>query len=129
MYGVSLPSYYGVVQGLYPLLLAYAILFNVIPLGRNIWIGQQNAKIQQRNKIRRGWKEALAMALTNSNSPIAKKIAAAKSMRTKMRKLGATKDDLIFDTSLPMEEIQAKKTKSELDDFDKLLGESSESFQ
>lgn len=129
MYGVRLPSYYGVVQGLYPLLLVYAILFNVIPLARNIWNGQQNAKIQQRNKIRQGWKEALAMALTNSNSSIAKKIAAATSMRTKMRKLGATKDDLIFDTSLPMEEIQAKKTKSELDDFDKLLGESSESFQ
>jgi hypothetical protein len=120
LYGVQLPSYFGVVQGLYPLLLAYAILFNVIPLVRNIWNGQQNAKIQERNKNRRGWKEALAMA-TNSNSPIGKKIAAAKSMGTKMRKLGATKDDVLFDTSMPMEDIQEKKVKSDLDDFDKKL--------
>jgi hypothetical protein len=123
MYGIKLPSYYGVVQGLYPLLLGYAILFNVIPLVRNIWNGQENAKIQQRNKIRRGWKEALAMA-TNSDSPIGKKIAAAKSMKTKMRKLGSSKDDILFDTALPMEEITAKKAKSDFDDFDKLLDES-----
>jgi hypothetical protein len=123
LYGVQLPSYFGVVQGLYPLLLTYAILFNVIPLVRNFWNGQQNAKIQQRNSNRRGWKEALAMA-TNSNSPIGKKIAAAKSMRTKMRKLGATKDDVLFDTSMPMEDIQEKKVKNELDDFDKKLRDS-----
>jgi len=71
MYGVQLPSYYGLVQSLYPFLLAYALLYNAIPLVRNFWINSVNGKIRERNKIRRKWRTALASAVGNSR--IAKK--------------------------------------------------------
>ena len=38
LYGVRLPSYMGLVQQFFPLLLTYAVLFNAIALVRNIWL-------------------------------------------------------------------------------------------
>jgi hypothetical protein len=124
--GVRLPAYFGTVQAFYPLLLGYAILFNVIPFARNLWIKGQNEKIRERNKIRRNWKTALASAL--SSSPIQKKISAAQKMGTKLKKIGSSSKDIVYDTSAKMEDVQKKKASSELDDFDKLLGEA-DSFQ
>jgi hypothetical protein len=121
MYGVRLPSYFGIVQGAYPFLLAYAILFNVIPLGRNFLINQQNNQIRQRNLIRRKWRTALESSLQSGE--IGRKIAAARKMGTDLKKLGAA-EDVVFDTRKPMEEIQRNRENSALDDFDRKLRES-----
>ena len=125
-YGVQLPAYFGAVQALYPFLLSYAVLFNVIPFARNFWIKQENEKIRQRNKIRSNWKTALASAIRNS--PVQKKIAAAKKMGSQIKQIGTSKDDIVYDTSSTMEENKQKKDKSELEEFDRLLGDA-DSFQ
>ena len=65
LYGVQLPSFLGLTQTLYPLLLSYAVLFNNIPLGRFFWIGRQNEKIDQRNAARRKWRTRLASKAGN----------------------------------------------------------------
>ena len=129
LYGVRLPSYMGLVQAGYPFLLAYAILFNVIPLARNLWINRQNEKIRRRNKIRQQWRKALEASLTTGS--IGRKIRAAQEMKTKMKQLGAKPDDILFDTSKSSEENQKKKELSDLDEFDRRLKESQDgnSFQ
>ena len=66
-YGIKLPAIFGVVQSVYPLLLSYAIAFNVIPLARSFWNKAQNAQIQDRNKKRRLWKTALASGVGKIN--------------------------------------------------------------
>lgn len=115
-YGVKLPDFFGVVQSVYPLLLSYAIAFNVIPLARSFWIKTQNAQIQERNKKRRLWKTALASGMGKIN----RKLLSAKKLGTRMKKLGS--NDIYFDTSTPMDEINKKKQLGELDEFDKLIG-------
>jgi len=118
LYGVRLPSYFGLVQSAYPLLLGYAILFNVIPIVRNFWISSENDKIRQRNKIRRMWKTVL----DGGGGKIAKKLKAASKKGTSMKQLGSSKDDIVFDTKKStMEELEKKKETDALKDFDKLL--------
>lgn len=118
-YGVRLPSYFGVVQSLYPLLLGYAILFNVIPVVRNFWLGKQNDDIRRRNKSRRQWQTALSSAA--SSSRVGLKLKAASQFGTKIRRIGAKSEDIVFDTSKPIEDTQLKKEKMALEEFDKLL--------
>lgn len=128
LYGVRLPSFMGTVQTFFPALLAYAVLFNAIPLVRNVWINQQNARIQARNQRRKSWQAALVSAI-NSNSRISKKLKAAARMKTKLRRIGGSKnDEIVYDTSKPIEETKAKLDQQSLKDFDKLL-ESDESAQ
>jgi hypothetical protein len=126
LYGVQLPSYFGLVQAGYPFLLAYAVLFNAIPLVRNFWIGRQNESIRRRNAVRRKWRAALA-AVTGKGR-IARKLAAAKQKRVGPKRIGASDKDIIFDTKKPIEEIKVKKEKQALEEFDKLL-EKDEGFQ
>lgn len=124
LYGVRLPSYMGVVQKLYPLLLVYAILFNAIPLVRNIWNQRENAKIEKRNQIRKKWRDAL------KNNVFTRKLKAAAKMGMRLKKLGANPDDIVFDTKKSMEEIKERKMEQELKNFDKLLqDDSKEGFQ
>ena len=118
LYGVQLPSYFGVVQAGFPFLLSYAVLFNVIPLVRSLWIKVENEKIQRRNKTRRMWKEMLDK---NVFTQLGRKLKAARKMGTEMKQLGASPDEIIFDTKQSMEEIDYAKQKNELDEFDKLL--------
>ena len=125
-YGVQLPAYFGTVQALYPFLLGYAVLYNLIPFARNFWIKQENEKIRQRNKIRSNWKAALVSSVRNS--PVQKKLDAAKKMGSKMKQIGASADDIVYDTSSSMEDNKQKKDKSALEEFDRLL-EDSDSFQ
>lgn len=122
LYGVRLPSYMGLVQAGYPLLLAYAILFNVIPLTRNFLIGKSNEEIRERNNRRRQWRKALASALTTGS--IGRKIRAARKMKTSMKQLGTGGDDILYDTSKANIENKEKKEQSDLDEFDRLLRES-----
>lgn len=120
LYGVQLPSYMGLVQQGYPLLLAYAVLFNAIPLGRALWIKGKNSQIQTRNSVRTRWKAALEQA-SRGGGRLGKKLKAAAKMGMRLRQLGSSKEDILFDTRKPIEDLQVKKSKQELEDFDKLL--------
>lgn len=122
LYGVQLPSYFGVVQSGYPFLLAYAVLFNAIPLARNFWIKGQNAEIQKRNSNRRKWRTALSARSGN----VGRKLKAAASFATGRKQIKA--DDVIYDTQRSVQDLKVERSKSEMDDFDKLLNDDS-SFQ
>jgi len=115
LYGVTLPSFFGIVQAGFPLLLSYAVLFNVIPLVRSLWIKTENAKIQQRNQKRRMWRTVLASGVSN----ITRKLNAASRLGTKMKQLKSS--DAIFDTSIPLTENERKKQEAMLDEFDRML--------
>lgn len=118
LYGVRLPSYFGLVQSAFPLLLGYAVLFNVIPLVRSFWIRSENEKIQRRNKVRRLWRDVLQSSAVDK---VARKLKAARQMGTKMKQLGASEDDIVFDTRQSMEDIEKIRQQSALEEFDKLL--------
>ena len=119
LYGIKLPSYMGLVQQGYPLLLAYAVLFNAIPAARSVWIKQKNDKIQARNSIRRKWMSVLESASRGSGK-LARKLKSAAKMGTKLRRVGR-KEDIVFDTSKPIDDLKEKKTKDAFAEFDKLL--------
>jgi hypothetical protein len=51
--GVALPGVYGLIQAIYPLILAFAVVFNAAPLLRYLSIGATNAAIAERNDARR----------------------------------------------------------------------------
>jgi hypothetical protein len=118
LYGVRVPSYFGLVQSAFPLLLGYAVLFNVIPLVRSFWIRSENEKIQRRNKVRRLWRDVLQ---SNAVGKLAGKLKAAKQMGTKMKQLGASQEDIVFDTRQSMEDIEKVRQRSALEEFDQLL--------
>lgn len=122
MYGVQLPSYYGLVQSGYPLLLGYAILYNVIPLARNFWIKGQNAKIKARNKNRRLWRTKVLAS--NAAGRIARKLQQAKKMGMRMKRLGSAGDEaVVFDTRMTSQEVEVNQENDSLKEFDRLLGE------
>lgn len=117
MYGVRLPSYMGLVQQFFPLLLGYAVLFNAIPLVRNFWLKSQNAKIEQRNKSRKAWKNVLEQKAGS----VKRKLTSAASFGRRMRQLGAGGKDIVFDTSKEFQEVEDVKEKDAMKDFDALL--------
>ncbi len=120
-YGYRLPSYFGTVQALYPFLLGYAVLFNIIPAVRNIYIKSKNNAIQLRNERRRSWQSAMANAIT-SNSRISQKLTSAQLLQTKMRKISAS--DVVYDTKQSIEDMKKEKDEASIADFDKLLEKS-----
>jgi hypothetical protein len=126
LYGVQLPSYFGLVQAGFPLLLGYAVLFNVIPLVRSFWIRSKNDSIQRRNKARRLWRDVLQ---SNAAGKLARKLKAARKMGIKLKQLGASEDDIVFDTRQSMEDIEKTRQKSALEEFDQLLGVDENNFQ
>lgn len=117
VYGSRLPSFMGTAQTFYPLLLGYAVLFNVIPLVRNFWIQQQNAQIQSRNAKRRQWARFLQRAKT-SNPSIRRKLQAASSFAPRVERVGK---DIVYETARPIDELERQKQQQALGDFDKLL--------
>lgn len=121
-YGVKLPSFLGLTQSLYPLLLTYAILFNIIPLARNFWIGSQNQMIQQRNAARKKWRSRLAAKAGS----IGRKLKAAAKFTKQRKQLSS--NDVIFDTkTTSAADLQVDRNKQDLDQFDRLLND--DSFQ
>ena len=122
-YGIQLPGWLGLVQAGYPFLLGYAILFNIIPLVRNAWIGRQNAAIQERNSSRKKWKAALQSKTTKLKN----KLRAAARFATGRKQLKS--QDIIYDTKQSTEQLAAQQNQKELDEFDKLLNDDSSSFQ
>ena len=118
LYGIQLPSFMGVTQTLYPLLLGYAALFNVIPLGRNFWIGRQNEKIEQRNAARKKWRARLASKVGG----IDRKLKAATKFSTGRKQLQP--NDVIFDTKkTSSSDLKADRNQQDLDSFDNLLND------
>jgi hypothetical protein len=117
-YGYRLPSYFGVVQTLYPFLLGYAVLFNILPVLRNVYIKSQNNAIRTRNERRRSWRTAMAGAISSSNR-IAEKLKSAQQFQTKMRKINSS--DVVYDTKQSTDDIKQGKDKRALADFDNLL--------
>ncbi|KAL7540748.1 hypothetical protein ACHAXR_012987 [Thalassiosira sp. AJA248-18] len=117
LYGVRLPSYMGLVQQFFPLLLGYAVLFNVIPVVRNFWIQGQNAKIRERNQARKSWKAVLEQKAGS----VKRKLMAATSFGKRMKQLGSGGRDIVFDTSKEMEEVSKVKERDAMKEFDELL--------
>mmetsp|Transcript_25894 Transcript_25894/g.61429 ORF Transcript_25894/g.61429 Transcript_25894/m.61429 type:complete len:492 (-) Transcript_25894:1233-2708(-) len=117
LYNVRLPSFLGVAQTFYPLLVGYAILFNAIPFVRNLWISSENAKIQKRNDARKKWRER---ALQPSQT-IIRKLKAARKFATNRKLL--TEQDIVYDTKQTATDLQQDRNKNDLDEFDKLLNE------
>jgi len=123
MYGYTIPSssIFGIVQSIYPLLLTYAILFNVIPLGRYFWIQKQNTKINAKNSKRRLWNVFLK---SKTSTTLRRKLSSAINIGNKMKKQLSSSSgnkEIIFDTSDDFQNTQIKKEESSLSDFDKLL--------
>lgn len=121
-YGVRLPGFLGLTQSIYPLLLGYAILFNVIPLARNFWIKSKNKEIDERNRARRKWSERLK----SKAGDIGRKLRSASKFATNRKQLNA--NDVIYDTKESAAEMEKSKIQKDLDDFDKLL-DGDDSFQ
>jgi len=116
MAGVQLPGIYGAVQGGYPLLLAYAVLYNAIPLVRFILTKKANADIESRNSARRRW----LTVLKEGGSKVKRKLRSAASMRQKMRRLGG-KVDVVYDTTSDFADVSTDKAKEDMKRFDELL--------
>ena len=117
LYGVRLPSYMGLVQQFFPGLLAYAVLFNAIPLLRNIAIQRKNEQIRQRNERRRKWKTFLE----EKAGSIKRKVLAASRMGKRMKQLGTGSKDVVFDTRQEFVEVEKTKETQTMKEFDKLL--------
>ena len=58
--GAMLPGGLGVIQGLYPALVVYAVAYAALPVGREVLRRRANAKVDERNAAREKWRDALA---------------------------------------------------------------------
>ena len=121
MYGVRLPSYFGLVQAGYPLLLAYAVLYSVIPTARYFYNKKKNAEIRERNAARRSW----STVLRSMGGKVRRKIRAAKNFRTGMRRL--QRSDSVYDTRTDAKQLEAQREEDALKAFDQMLRD--DSFQ
>ncbi|MDJ1176576.1 hypothetical protein [Roseofilum capinflatum] len=79
------------VESIYGILLAYGIGFLAIPLGRYLWLGQANQKIEHRNQMRRDRRSLLH----NPTPEIQQKLDYAKGLG---KKQAIAPDDLAYTT-------------------------------
>jgi hypothetical protein len=125
MAGVRLGGMFGLVQAGYPLLVAYAILFNAIPAARYFYNEKKNGEISKRNSARRKWKTYMDVGGTKTK----RKLDAARTLKQQMRRLGGRSgEQAVYDTSKNFEEIVGDKEKADMSKFDELLG-GDDSFQ
>lgn len=115
--GVQLAGWFGLVQSGYPLLVTYAILFNLIPAARYAYNQRINAKINERNNSRRKWLTYLQVG----GSKISQKLKAAKSFRQRLKRISKSNDETVYDTRMEIEDLAADKATRELQKFDELL--------
>ena len=113
--GAVLPGEYGVIQAAYPLLLAYAVAFNVTPLLRSLSIGAQNSAIESRNRARR-----MAAVAVKAAGP--KKFTAAQRLATGLKQVMS--GDVAFSSS--ENKAQSSAENNALDDFDRRLNKNKE---
>ena len=120
--GVRLPSYFGLVQAGYPLLLVYAVLYNVIPAVRYLSNRAKNQQIRDRNAARQKW----STVLRSMGGKVRGKIRAARNFRTGMRRLG--RSESVYDTRQDAGQLEAQREGDALKAFDELLKDQN-SFQ
>lgn len=118
--GVRLAGMFGLVQTGYPLLLGYAILFNLVPAARYFATERKNAEISKRNSARRKWKKYLEVG----GVKVRRKLQAATSLKQKMRRLGGNDGEgVVYDTKTSFEKVVKNKEKADMKRFDELLGD------
>lgn len=110
-----LPGAAALFEPLSPILLLYALSYNLIPLGRKGVNALRNSRIRRRNTSRQGWKERLA----SRSADIDRKLEAAIKLRSKDRVL----DDqsIVFDSRQTIESLQMPIDEFNLRRFDDLL--------
>ncbi|KAG5175826.1 hypothetical protein JKP88DRAFT_270949 [Tribonema minus] len=113
--GVQFGGYAAAVQGAMPLLLGYAVAFNVIPLVRWLRNKAKNAEIEQRNDARMAWSRLIAAATPNNK----RKMMAARKLSTELKVLG--QGDIAYTTAKDLAEQQQELAGSAFDDFDRRL--------
>jgi hypothetical protein len=113
--GTVLPSYLGLTQSLYPLLLVYAITYNVIPLVRSIRIKQANERVEKFNSHRRQW----AALLADGGQVVRRKLEAARKFAKDLKVLG--NDDVAYTTAKSLAEQNNPKQDPALEAFDRRL--------
>ncbi|GMH82575.1 hypothetical protein TL16_g09305 [Triparma laevis f. inornata] len=111
---VQLAGYFGIVQTFFPLLLGYAVLFNVIPLVRGVWIKKLNAGIRKRNRVRKIWRDSLTDGTVHQKIEQAKKFGLG---LKKLSGLGSGKS-VSFDTTMSGEEVEAAREREAMKAFD-----------
>ena len=118
--GVRLAGMFGLIQTGYPLLLGYAILFNLVPAARYFATERKNAEISKRNSARRKWKKYLEVG----GVKVRRKLQAATSLKQKMRRLGGNDGEgVVYDTNASFEKVIENKEKADMKRFDELLGD------
>eukprot|EP00416_Gambierdiscus_australes_P000142 CAMPEP_0171136834 /NCGR_PEP_ID=MMETSP0766_2-20121228/132242_1 /TAXON_ID=439317 /ORGANISM="Gambierdiscus australes, Strain CAWD 149" /LENGTH=520 /DNA_ID=CAMNT_0011600389 /DNA_START=13 /DNA_END=1575 /DNA_ORIENTATION=+ len=109
--GIALPGFLGLVQSIYPALLAYAVGFIAAPVLRYLSLGGINAAIEERNERRQQWLGALRSGAADG------KLAQARTFRTATRQVGA--GDTVYSTA---KGAAAQGTANDIADFDRRLG-------
>jgi len=114
----NLPEfYYDVVTDYLPGLVAYAVLYNAIPLVRSVWITVQNKQIQKRNERRQKWSDF-------NSDRFEQKLKQAKRMGIKQKILNFANPLNVFNTkSTSSYELNESKEKEDLKLFDRLLNQ------
>ena len=104
-------------QSLYPLLLAYAATYIALPAVRFARLGQQNAQVEERNKVRRTWRDAVRAG----SEQLSAKLKAAAQKQSALRIVGS--QDLEFDSGKDLDQQPNAFVAPDLDDFDRRLRE------
>jgi hypothetical protein len=81
-------------SALYPLSLAYAVLFNLTPVLRWVYLKWETTQITQRNERRKKWQAALS----SQSSSLQRKLQSSRQYKTKIRYVDTSKD-IIYDTT------------------------------
>lgn len=121
--GVRLPAWFGLVQSSFPLLVGYAILYNVIPAARYLYNKNANEGIEQRNRSRKRWRDVLG----NGGSRMRRKLTAARELRKGVKRLDGKSS--VYDTSNDIVVLEASKEKESMMDFDRMLEDEDNTFQ
>ena len=114
--GVRLPDELGLVQSLFPFLLAYAVAYIAIPAARYVALQASNANVDQRNTNRRAWRDALRQP----TDALRRRIGAASQSSRSIRVVG--EEEVEFDSAKGLGEQAVEQTPG-LDDFDRRLKE------
>eukprot|EP00529_Nitzschia_sp_RCC80_P015033 CAMPEP_0113471850 /NCGR_PEP_ID=MMETSP0014_2-20120614/17197_1 /TAXON_ID=2857 /ORGANISM="Nitzschia sp." /LENGTH=710 /DNA_ID=CAMNT_0000364511 /DNA_START=38 /DNA_END=2171 /DNA_ORIENTATION=- /assembly_acc=CAM_ASM_000159 len=108
-----LPGIATMFDSLSPLLLTYALFYNLAPLGRKGINAVRNSRIRKRNTARIKWKENLV----SGSGVIDRKLKAAENLRVRT-KLSLDDESIVYDTTQPIESLQKPRHSDELNRFD-----------
>lgn len=112
---LKLSGWFGLVQRGTPLLLSYAVLYNVIPLARYATIQRENGRIRTRNSKR----QRLVTALRSTGGKLSQKLRAARRFGLEVRRVDD--EPIVFDTEMDPLERDRRLAEDEQGDFDRRL--------